>query len=250
MNLNCFIIDDEHHAIDLLKGYIEKTPGLSLCGFANNPLHAINEISDGELPDITFLDIDMPQLNGLDVAEMMGSETKIIFTTSFREYGPEAFEKNAVDYLLKPFDYERFLKSVLKVRKMLAGETGRQPVNPPYFFIKSGIKGNFRKVNIEDICYIENIGNYIYIYAGKEKIPAYLTLADILDKLPDEDFSRIHQSYLVNHNRLLGMEYNQVKIAEGLFLPIGGRYRADFRKKMQDKVLISKREKNDQTFKG
>lgn len=243
MNLNCYIIDDEPHAIELLKGYIEKTPEMSLSGTSLNPLNALTEILDGPALAITFLDIDMPQLNGLDVAEMIGQNTKIIFTTSFREHAPEAFEKNAVDYLLKPFDYQRFLKSILKVRKSLSAEDNKQVVKPSYFFVKSGTKGNFKKINIAEIRYVENIGNYIYIYAGNEKIPAYLTLADILDKLPGDDFSRIHQSYIVNHHNLLSVEYNQVKIAEGLYLPVGGTYRAEFRKKMQDKILVSKREK-------
>jgi len=242
MNLNCYIIDDEPHSIELLKGYIEKTPGFHLSGTACNPLDAISEITSGPAPAITFLDIDMPQLNGLNVAEMIGQDTRIVFTTAFREYALDAFEKNAVDYLLKPITYERFLKSVLKVRKALSGEENKQAL-PAYLLVKSGTKGNFRRIDIPDIRYIENIGNYIYIYAGNEKIAAYLTLADILDKLPEDDFSRIHQSYIVNHRSLLAVEYNQVKIAEGSYLPVGGTFRAEFRKKMQDKILISKREK-------
>lgn len=242
MILKCYLIDDEVHALDVLEGYISRTPGLLLCGKNTNPLDALADISGGNIPHITFLDIDMPQLTGLDLAGIISHQTNIIFTTSFREHGPEAYEKDAVDYLLKPITYERFLKAISKIRKMLSSADPER-VLPSYFLVKSGTKGNFRRINIPDIRYIENIGNYIYIHTGNEKIPAYLTLSDILEKLPEEEFSRIHQSFVVNHQSLLAVEYNQVKVAEGLFLPVGGTYRSGFRKKMQDKILISKREK-------
>lgn len=242
MNLNCYIIDDEPHAIELLTQYIEKTPSLTLIGTALNPLEGLAEITSGAAPDITFMDIDMPQLNGLDAAGMAGSFTRIIFTTSFRNYAPEAFEKNAVDYLLKPINYERFLQSIIKIRKLLPGAEPAEEAIPSYFFVKSGVKGIFKRINVTDIRYIENIGNYIYIHTTTEKVPAYLTLADILTKLPVEGFSRIHQSYIVNHDFLLSVEYNQVRIGTEPALPVGGTYRAGFRKKMQEKFLISKRE--------
>jgi len=242
MTLKCYLIDDEPHALELLEGYIYKTHGLTLLGKSLNPLEALPDIAGGNIPDITFLDIDMPQLNGLEVAGIIGNQTRIIFTTSFREHGPEAYEKDAVDYLLKPISYERFLKGISKVRKLLS-DTGADQVRPSYFLIKSGTKGNFRRIDIAEIRYIENIGNYIYIYVANEKIAAYLTLSDVLEKLPEDDFSRIHQSFIVNHQSLLAVEYNQVKVAEGLFLPVGGTYRAGFRRKIQDKILISKREK-------
>lgn len=242
MSLSCYIIDDERHAIDVLTRYIENTPDLELSGTATNPLLGIAEITSGQPPAITFLDIDMPKLNGLEVADLLSAVTRIIFTTAFREHAPEAYEKDAADYLLKPVTYERFLKSVVKVRKTLAVPKNSDPAYAPYFFVKSGIKGKFTQVTLAEIRYIENIGNYIYIHTDKEKIAAYLTLAEILNHLPEEDFSRIHQSFIVSHRCIQSLEYSQVRLSEQLSLPVGATFRQGFRLKFRDTILVSKRE--------
>lgn len=242
MSMNCYIIDDETHAISVLTRYIERTPDLELSGTATNPLNAIAEITSGSPPAITFLDIDMPQLNGMDVAGLLAPLTRIIFTTAFREHALEAFEKDAADYLLKPITYEQFLKSVVKVRKMLATQTQRNQVYPPYFFVKSGIKGKFTRVTVAEIWYIENIGNYVYIHTEQEKIAAYLTLNEVLNHLPENEFSRIHQSFIVNHHRIQSLEHSQVRLSGQLSLPVGATYRQAFRAKFRDAILISKRE--------
>lgn len=243
MNLTCYIIDDEYHSVEILEKYINQTPGLELTGSSTNPLLALEELCKITTPDIVLLDVDMPQLNGLDVADLIGSASNIIFTTSYREYAPEAFEKNAVDYLLKPINYTRFLKAVTRVRSTISSATD-QPIINPFFFVKSNIKGKFNRITIEKILYIENIGNYIIIHMIDEKVTTYLTLAEVLSKLPTESFSRIHQSYIINHAVINSLEYGQVRLAGELSIPIGSTYRTAFREKIQPALLISKRDKS------
>lgn len=244
MSLNCYIIDDEYHSIEVLDKYVNQTPGLELVGSSTNPLLALEELCTIPTPDIVLLDVDMPQLNGLDVAGLIGSACNIIFTTSYREYAPEAFEKDAVDYLLKPINYARFLKAVTRVRSNLTSQTN-QITDSPFFFVKSNIKGKFNRITIAEIRYIENIGNYIIIHMNDEKVTTYLTLAEILSKLPVEGFSRIHQSYIVNHAAIHSLEYAQVRLSGEVSIPIGGTYRTAFREKIQPALLISKRDKSD-----
>ncbi|MGM9475238.1 LytR/AlgR family response regulator transcription factor [Pedobacter sp. GSP4] len=244
MNLTCYIIDDEYHSVEILEKYISQTPGLGLAGSSTNPLMALEELCKITTPDIVFLDVDMPQLNGLDVADLIGSASNIIFTTSYREYAPEAFEKNAVDYLLKPINYPRFLKAVTRVRSDISSPSDEAGVNP-FFFVKSNIKGKFNRITVSEILYIENIGNYITIHMNGEKVTTYLTLAEVLSKLPIESFSRIHQSYIINHAVIRSLEYARVRLTGELSIPIGSTYRAAFREKIQPVVLISKRDKGD-----
>ncbi|MBT2560722.1 response regulator transcription factor [Pedobacter sp. ISL-68] len=244
MSLTCFIIDDEYHSIEVLDKYVNQTPGLKLIGSSTNPLLALEELCNIPTPDIVLLDVDMPQLNGLDVADLIGSASNIVFTTSYREYAPEAFEKDAVDYLLKPINYARFLKAITKVRLNLSSQTNHTTASP-FFFVKSNIKGKFNRITIAEIRYIENMGNYIIIHMNDEKVITYLTLAEVLSKLPVERFSRIHQSYIVNHAVIHSLEYAQVRLNGEVTIPIGGTYRSAFREKIQPALLISKRDKSD-----
>jgi two-component system LytT family response regulator len=242
MNLTCYIIDDERHSIDIIKRYIEQTPGLELSGTSINPLEALEFFSESPAPELTFLDVDMPQLNGLDFAELVNPVTKIIFTTAFRDYAPEAFEKNAIDYLIKPINYPRFLKAVTKVK--LATDTNNNGLSDAlaYFFVKSEMKGKLNRVEIDKIVYIENLGNYIIIHLTDEKITTYLTLSEVLNRLPEDQFSRIHQSFIVNHLAIKSIEPGQIRLYTRFTLPIGGTYRAAFRLKMDNVILLSKRQ--------
>lgn len=245
MTLTCYIIDDEDHAIEVITRYIVQTPGLTLLGSSTNPLEALERFAGGLTPALTFLDVDMPQLNGLEVAELLGPSTTVIFTTSFREYGPEAFEKDAADYLLKPIIYPRFLKAITRVRNDRSTATGTGI--PDHFYVKSEIKGRFHRVDIPDIQYIENIGNYITIHFHNDKasVTTYLTLAEVLTKLPESSFTRIHQSFVINHAFIRSLEYGQVRLPEQVTLPIGGTFRAAFREKVQHSILVTKRDQRD-----
>jgi DNA-binding LytR/AlgR family response regulator len=241
MNLTCYIADDEHAAISVLSDYIAKTPGLELAGASTNALIALEEITALK-PAVVLLDVDMAELSGLELAGMVHLFTIVIFTTAYREYGPEAFEKEAADYLLKPVGYDRFLRSIQKVRKRLALPAPAKEPAPAFFFVKSGVKGKMTRVVVSEIVYITGAVNYIELHLNGRKIMTYLTLAEVMDQLPQEHFSRIHKSYIVNHCFIRSIEYAQVRLTGDTVLPVGRAYRKDFRNKMNSSFLLSKRD--------
>lgn len=233
MTRTCYIVDDEFHAIEILSDFITKTNGLQLTGSSGNPMKALEEISTGIPPDITFLDIDMPELSGLEFAGLVNHLTTVIFTTSYREYALEAFEQQALDYLLKPISYERFLKALQRARKTNQA-TGRVEITcEPFFFVNAGIKNQFVRVPVADISYIAAALNYVEIYIKEQKIVTYMSLREAFSKLPVTHFSRIHKSFIVNHNFINTVEYGQVKMNDKAVIPIGRAFRKDFHQSMK-----------------
>ena len=164
MNLTCYIVDDEHHAVKILRRYIEQTEGLELVGYATNPVTGLNEVTRTDSPALTFLDVDMPELSGMEFAGLANLHTEIIFTTSFPEYAVEAFEKEAFDYLLKPISYERFLKSIKKAKKAALARQHKPVAGDDFFFITTEIKGKMVKIAISDIIYVEAAQNYVQLH--------------------------------------------------------------------------------------
>jgi len=241
MSLSCYVLDDEFHAVRVLEEFIQITPGLNLAGSSSLPLKALDEIARFS-PDLVFLDIDMPDINGLQMAEILTMKTSIIFITAFKEYGAEAFEKDAIDYLLKPISYERFLRCISKAKRSITEFINNDHGMSQYFFVKTGTKSNHVKIIIDEIQYVTSAGNYAEIFINNDKVLAYLTLSEIMDKLNPINFSRIHKSHIVNHKFIYSFDYSGVKLAEMLLLPIGRAYRADFKKKMNQSVFLSKRE--------
>lgn len=237
MNLTCYIVDDEPHAIAILKDFIEKTPGLQISGYAENPLIALDKINR-EQPALTFLDVDMPELNGLQFASIVKSQTAVIFTTAYREYAVEAFETEAADYLLKPISYERFLGCIQKIRKSMAAFQKPPEIHPTSFFVKSGTKDKLLRVEIEDIIFISGFDHYVEIHFKEQKLVTYLKLSEIWERLPEDKFSRIHRSYIVNHHAILSIEPGQVKVASDVCIPIGNTYKDAFRKKLSGSSFI------------
>jgi DNA-binding LytR/AlgR family response regulator len=240
MNLSCYVVDDEYHSIEILRAYIEKTPGLELKGSSTDPLLALNQVASSGPPDITFLDVDMPELSGMAFAGMVSAYTRVIFTTSYPEYAIEAFEKDAVDYLLKPISYERFLKGVNKVKKLFLAQRGKVPERE-YFYIKSDLKGKLVKINFQDILYVEASQNYIFIHVFKTKHAAYLTMEEIEQYLPRERFLRVHRSFIVNLEKIRTMENGQVTLEEGSVIPLGRAYKEPLVISMKEALLQSRR---------
>ncbi|RFZ85111.1 DNA-binding response regulator [Mucilaginibacter terrenus] len=235
MEYTCLILDDEPHALELLAGYVNKTPQLKLTATCMNPLAAL-EIIRQKQTDLCFADIDMPDLNGLDLADLAAGYTTMIFTTSFREYAVEAFEKRAADYLLKPITYPRFLACIEKVKN------SSERVGPEdHFFIKTELKGKLLRLPVNGIRYIESAGNYVVINLKTEQVTAYLTLSELLEKLPAGRFSRIHKSFAVAHEAIRSMEHLQLRLDDGTVLPIGKAYTAAFMEHIAPFTFISKR---------
>ena len=229
MSISCFVIDDESGAIALLKEYIERTPGLELVGTSLNPLTALNELTSENAPDITFIDVDMRQLSGLELAGMVNLYTTVVFTTAFPEYALQAFEKEAFDYLLKPINYERFIKCIQRAkRKMTRQAKSDYPIREDFFNIKSEIKGRIVKIKFDEVIYIEGAINYIQIHTTAGKHMTYLTMKEIEHHLPKPLFARIHRSFIVNVNFVKIIERSQIRLENGESLIMGDYYKQRF----------------------
>jgi two-component system LytT family response regulator len=239
----CYVIDDEYHAIDTLVGYINKFPGLNLVGSNTNPLEAINEIRNSAQVDIVFLDVDMPELSGLDVADIISPYTSVIFTTAYPNYAVQAFEKNGSDFILKPISFERFTKSVTKVQDLLRSKNmADQHMANEHFFINPGIKGRMIQLSYADILYIEGLKNYVVIYTTEGKYITYLSMREIEKAIPLSKFIRIHKSYIVNIDRIKSIDGNNVILAQSNELPIGISFKDSFINMINTMTLRSRRQ--------
>lgn len=235
--MNCIIIDDEPLALDLIKSYVEKTPMLNLEETFTNPFKALSFLIDNDV-DLIFLDINMPELSGLQLLNSLSKKPLVIFTTAYPEFGAESYEYDAVDYLLKPINYVRFLKSVTKALDIFKGK-GSENVSQSsvasssdiqkenHILIKSSTK--LHKIDIDEILYIEGAGNYWSFQLKDKKILSLFTYNEILGLLPGEEFVRIHRSFIVPKSKISVIERHQVTI-NGKTLPIGLTFREHFSK--------------------
>lgn len=241
VELSCYVVDDEQHAIDLLQAFIERTPGLYLKGATTDPLVALAEVGSAVPPDVCFADVDMPRLSGMEFAGMASIHTRVIFTTSYPEYAVEAFEKNAFDYLLKPIAYERFLKAIMKIRKHVLETKGGDAGNPGFIFVHSDVKGKVVKVVTDDIIYIEAAQNYVRIVATDAKYMTYLTMEEIAADLPKTSFMRVHRSFIINTARIKSMEHGQVTLDHQTVIPLGRVYKDQLVALMKQRLVQSAR---------
>ncbi len=236
--MNCIAIDDEPRALEIIKKYVGKIDFLNLVAKFRDPIEAIDYLMKNEV-DLIFLDINMPGIFGTELVKVLKHQPMIIFTTAYSEYAIESYELDAVDYLLKPFEFERFLKSVIKaqeLKKLRREETKTQIAEKSLvdtkILIKSGSETH--RVNINDIGYIEGLGNYVNVYVNNTKIVTYNSLRDLLDLLPEKEFVRIHKSYIVALQQIKSFEVHQVKI-EDKSIPIGKSYRKEFMELMKNR---------------
>jgi DNA-binding LytR/AlgR family response regulator len=227
MNLSCLIIDDQSHVIELVSLYVERTDDLSLVGAETDPISALRLLQSGELrPDIVFLDIDMPDLPGTILAGMIKDITGIIFMTAHRQYGPEAFEVNAIDYLLKPVSYPRFLESIDKARYVLSNHR-KARLNSPFFFTPESDR-NLVKIEKANIIYIEGSRNYLWIHQINQKQLSRASMQQMEAHLSQPDFFRIHRSYIINTAQIKELGADLVTMSNGEQLPISTTYRQAF----------------------
>lgn len=232
--MKCIIVEDEPFALELTRGYVLKTPFLSLSGAFTNPFKALTFLMQNEI-DLIFLDINMPELSGLELLNSLPVAPMVIFTTAYPEFGAESYNYNAVDYLLKPIPYGRFLKAVNKAvelrstkveDKQLLSQSQERTSPGEQVFLKSGNK--LHKVKIDSIFYIEGAGNYMAFHlSGGKKILSLLNMSELMQILPVDQFVRIHKSYVVAINHLDIIERHQVTI-QGKPIPIGLTYREHF----------------------
>jgi DNA-binding LytR/AlgR family response regulator len=223
MKVNCIIVDDEPASREILEKYITDCSSLNLVAICKNAFEATEAIDNFEIR-LIFLDINMPKLSGMKFYRSLTNPPFVIFTTAYPEFAVEGFEVNAVDFLLKPFPFERFLKAVNKATDILKN---RDNVNNPfeYIFYKSDKK--IHRVIVNEISNLEAVGDYVKVYFNGRFIMVHDTFQNLLNQLPDNLFVRIHKSHAIAINKIDTIEGNMVKIRDKNF-PIGETYRNDF----------------------
>lgn len=234
--VRCLIVDDEPLALEVLKRYISATSSLELAGAFISPSEAISFLSKNNV-DLLFVDIQMPGINGLEFIHALPKKPTIIFTTAFRDYALDAFESQALDYLLKPFRYERFLQAVQKyhIRTLDRSiDKSESRIDDTFLYVKSDKE--MLKLVLMDICYVEALKNYVRIRSIQNEIISYYTLSYIESKLPRETFLRIHKSYLVNLHRIDKYTAEFVQVA-GKVLPIGKTFQLELTNQLNKRSI-------------
>ena len=206
----CVIIEDEPLALERTKGYVEKIPSLELVGSFDNAVEGLAYLQ-AHAVDILFLDINMPGLSGISFARSLTVSPLIIFTTAYPEFAVEGFDLNALDYLVKPFAFERFLKAVNRAFERLTG-TGVTEPSTRKVLVKADKK--LYAIEFSDIQFIEGQGDYIRVHLNDKRLVVHDTIKNFLVSLPDTDFMRIHKSFVVNLRKVTFIEGNQVRVGE------------------------------------
>lgn len=233
----CIIVDDEQHAIDVLEHYVKQIPSLRLLASFTNPLQAL-DLLNREKVDLLFLDIQMPDISGLDFIRAIRGKSRVILTTAYSEFVTEGFELEVEDYLLKPIPFPRFLKAVQRIQQTESDAPVPETAVDDYFFVKTELKGKMLRVNFSEIDYIESMKNYVAIHHNGTKTLALLTMKDLEDRLPQPRFMRIHRSFIIPIDKITAIEGNMVmlrNVREGILL--GETYRPAFLDKMRGKML-------------
>lgn len=241
--MKCVIIDDEPLAIDVLREYCEKIQLLEVVGTYTNALDAIAVIKEKEV-DLIFSDIEMPQINGIDFIHSMDNKPLFIFTTAYSQYAIEGFELNAVDYLVKPIPYHRFVKAVVRAKELksfkeknmemklyTSPSCGTQDGQAGYIFVKADYENV--KINTDDITYIQGLKDYlkIHINGTNKPILTLMNFKDFMEKVPGGRFLRIHKSFVVNIGYIKSIQKNKV-IVNDIRIPIGESYKAGFMERL------------------
>lgn len=228
--IRCLAVDDEAYASDIIASFINKTPFLDLIGTTTNAFEALSLVQDGKV-DLVFLDIQMPELTGIQFLKICGDKCKVILTTAYPEYALDGFDLDVVDYLLKPVSYERFYKAAQKVQQLIAPLPNEivnvQALSNDFIFIKGDTKNKYIKVNYNEILYIEGLKNYVSVYTASQRIVTYQALRELETQLPHPPFYRVHKSYIVSLEKIKMIDGNTLYIGEQS-IPIGDTYRDGF----------------------
>ncbi|MCU0384205.1 MAG: LytTR family DNA-binding domain-containing protein [Cyclobacteriaceae bacterium] len=235
MRLKCLLVDDEMPAIEVLVNYVQATPGLEVAATCKHALEAFTFLQNNKV-DVIFLDIQMPQLDGISFAKTLSHTPNIIFTTAFKDFAFDAFEINAVDYLLKPYSFERFLKAIQKIQQPMAETTSeamKSTLTEKFLFFRADRK--MVKIPIEEILFIESIKDYVKVISKDKCTITKQTMASLEDMLPRSNFVRIHRSFFVNLHAIESFTNQSIFIGKQE-LPIGPLYRNELLERLKEKV--------------
>ena len=233
--LKCMVVDDEPLAVNLLEDHIRKVSFLKLEATFNNPMDALISINSHPV-DLIFLDIQMPQLNGIQFMQLLQNRAQVIITSAYQEYAIEGFEHNVVDYLLKPIAFERFYKAVEKAYNLknpshkLNRSQDMHPETGGYIFVK--VETKMVRVELDDILFIEGLKNYVSIYTKTQRIVTLQVMKQLEEILPANRFVRVHKSFIVAIDKINSIERQEILIKDRL-IPIGNTYQEHFYKLLE-----------------
>lgn len=234
MELNCCIIDDEPLALELMESYVVKTPFLRLAGKFSSALEAMEKVCWKDI-DLIFLDIQMPELSGMEFSRILGEQVRIVFTTAFERYAVDSYKVNALDYLLKPISYPDFLQSANKALQWY--ELLKRPAEEhslKSIFVKTDYK--LLQVELANIQYVEGLKDYVKIYLCNEPHPlvSLMSMKALEDLLPTAEFMRVHRSYIVRKDKIEAIERNRIVIRKQ-YLPVSDSYKEKFTEFLNEK---------------
>ena len=232
--IRCLVVDDEPLALHIVEDYISKVPFLQLVKSTTNPIEALTLVQQGSV-DLVFLDVQMPELTGIQFLKIANGKVKVILTTAYPQYALEGYELDVVDYLLKPIAFDRFFKSVQKAQGIIEPSvkpiTSHEPIQQQndflsdFIFVKSEHK--IQKVYLRDILFIEGLKDYISIFTSAERVITLQNMKKMEDALPEKHFIRVHKSYIVSLNKIDSIERSRIWIGEKI-IPVGDTYRDPF----------------------
>jgi two-component system LytT family response regulator len=238
-NIRCLAIDDEPLALNVLENYIAQTPDLELVERFTNSVKALQFLNQNEV-DLLFVDIQMPDLSGLDLIQNLKNKPVLIFTTAYSEYAVEGFKADAIDYLLKPIDYPDFEKAVNKAKDWIYTKRGNAlniQATKDFLFIKSEYK--IIRINFDDIRYIQGMSEYVKIHLSNAKpIMSLISLKSLEAQLPESKFMRVHKSYIVNLQKINVIERNEIVYDDGTIIPVSAQYKVKFQEFIDKNFLV------------
>jgi DNA-binding LytR/AlgR family response regulator len=235
--MNCIAVDDEPLALNLIEDFTKKIPFLNFVKSCKNAFEAI-DILQKDIIDLIFLDINMPGISGVELLKSIEYKPLVIFTTAYSEYAVQGFELSAVDYLVKPFLFERFFKAVnkayelynLKNKKGVSVSEGNS-YTEDFIFVKADYSSV--KISLKDILYIEGLKDYVKIFLKEKKILTLITMKKIEEKLPSSNFIRVHRSFIVALDKIESIQRNRI-IINNNWIPVGNSYKTEFYKRIED----------------
>lgn len=239
--LRCIAVDDEPLALDIIEDYVSKVPFLELVLRTENAIEALQMVQNGNI-DLVFLDIQMPDLTGIQFLKIAGGKANYILTTAYSQYALESYDLNVSDYLLKPIAFDRFYKAVEKVNNQFKvnepAEVGalQGTPNPVQDFIFVKTEHKIQKIQLEDILYIEGLKDYISIFTKTERVITLQNMKKMEETLPNIQFIRVHKSYIISLDKIESIERSRISIC-GKTIPIGDTYRDEFFKRIGNKNL-------------
>lgn len=234
MKINCLIVDDEPLAQDVLDTYIKQVPLLNLVGICNNAIEALEKMHQNTI-DLIFLDIQMPEISGIDFLKSLKAPPLVIFTTAYQNYALQGFELNAVDYLLKPFSLDRFQKAVKRASELARMIEESSQKEDEYIFIKSDQR--LQKVSFGEILYVEALADYVKIHTNDKRYITLQTMKNMEEKLPEKYFKRVHRSFIVSLDKIMAIVGGNVEV-NGQRIPIGKNYKDAFYEAMHKNNIL------------